>query len=149
MSKTKESKLEEQVEKFMNDRGIWQLARYQAQSNQNGLPDRLYLYKGFLLGLELKADGGKPTELQLKKLKAINDNGGIGLIVKNIDIIRIVIDYIDDYSDVNITNYNKAHEGSYKFLIPIATFSFLSLLFGVIGSPFTNLIASLLKGVGL
>ena len=52
-------------------------------------------------------------------------------------------------NEYNITNYNKAHEGSYKFLIPIITFSFLSLLFGIIGSPFTNLIASLLKGVGL
>ena len=95
MSKTKESKLEEQVEKFMESKGIWQLARYQAQSNQNGLPDRLYLYKGFLLGLELKADGGKPTKLQLKKLKAINDNGGIGLIVKDVGIVEYLIDMLD------------------------------------------------------
>ena len=115
MSKTKESKLEEQVEKFMNDKGIWQLARYQAQSNQNGLPDRLYLYKGFLLGLELKADGGKPSKLQLKKLKAINDNGGIGLIVKNVDIIRIVIGYIDDYSSVDITSWNRVILGALKY----------------------------------
>jgi hypothetical protein len=100
MSKTKESKLEEQVEKFMNDKGIWQLARYQAQSNQNGLPDRLYLYKGFLLGLELKADGGKPTKLQLKKLKAINDNGGIGLIVKDVEIVEYLIDMLDFYTNI-------------------------------------------------
>lgn len=99
MSKTKESKLEEQVEKFMESKGIWQLARYQAQSNQNGLPDRLYLYKGFLLGLELKADGGKPTKLQLKKLKAINDNGGIGLIVKDVEIVETLIRYIDAEDD--------------------------------------------------
>ena len=107
MSKTKESKLEEQVEKFMNDKGIWQLARYQAQSNQNGLPDRLYLYKGFLLGLELKADGGKPTKLQLKKLKAINDNGGIGLIVKNVAIVETLIRYIDAEDDYD-TNWQNA-----------------------------------------
>ena len=105
MSKTKESKLEEQVEKFMNDKGIWQLARYQAQSNQNGLPDRLYLYKGFLLGLELKADGGKPTKLQLKKLKAINDNGGIGLIVKDVKIVRYLITILDYYTDDKIRHY--------------------------------------------
>ena len=42
MAKTKESKLEEEIEKFMSKRGIWQLARYQAQSNQNGLPDSKY-----------------------------------------------------------------------------------------------------------
>lgn len=105
MSKTKESKLEEQVEKFMESKGIWQLARYQAQSNQNGLPDRLYLYKGFLLGLELKADGGKPTKLQLKKLKAINDNGGIGLIVKDVEIVKYLIEILDYYTDDGIRHY--------------------------------------------
>ena len=59
MTKTKESKLEQDIERFMQRKGIWQLARYQAQSNQNGLPDRMYLYKGYLLGLELKTDEGK------------------------------------------------------------------------------------------
>ena len=68
MAKTKESKLEKEVENFMNKHKVWQLARYQAQSNQNGLPDRIYLYKGILLGLELKTDEGSPTDLQEKKL---------------------------------------------------------------------------------
>ena len=58
MAKTEESKLEQEVEKFMREKRIWQLARFQAQYNQNGLPDRLYLYKGLLLGLELKTDKG-------------------------------------------------------------------------------------------
>lgn len=95
MSKTKESKLEEKVERLMQRKGIWQLARYQAQSNQNGLPDRLYLYKGYLLGLELKTEEGKPTELQLKKLEEINNNGGIGLIIRNVETIKKLIEYID------------------------------------------------------
>ena len=95
MTKTKESKLEEEVERFMRKKGIWQLARYQAQSNQNGLPDRLYLYKGYLLGLELKTDEGRPTDLQLKKLEEINNNGGIGLIIRNVRTIEKLIEYID------------------------------------------------------
>lgn len=99
MAKTKESKLEEEVEKFMMSRGIWQLARYQAQSNQNGLPDRLYLYKGYLLGLELKTDEGKPTDLQLRKLEEINNNGGIGVIVRDTDIIEAIIAFIDGFDD--------------------------------------------------
>ena len=97
MTKTKESKLEEEVEKFMMSRGIWQLARYQAQSNQNGLPDRLYLYKGYLLGLELKTDEGKPTKLQLKKIEEINKNGGIGLIIKNVETVEHLIKIINVY----------------------------------------------------
>ena len=99
MAKTKESKLEEEIERFMSKRGIWQLARYHAQSNQNGLPDRLYLYKGFLLGLELKTDEGKPTKLQLKKLDAINKNGGIGLIVRNVETVMQLIKLIDFYEN--------------------------------------------------
>lgn len=97
MAKTKESKLEEEVAKFMQLKGIWQLARFQAQSNQNGLPDRIYLYKGILLGFELKTDEGKPTDLQLKKLKAINDNGGVGAIIRSIKNLKDIMDSIDDF----------------------------------------------------
>lgn len=95
MSKTEESKLEKQVEKFMKSKKIWQLARFQAQSNQNGLPDRLYLYRGVLLGLELKTDKGSPTDLQLKKLQAINDNGGIGIIVTRVKTIDTLLSLLD------------------------------------------------------
>lgn len=97
MSKTEESKLEKEIEKYMKSKGIWQLARYQAQSCQNGLPDRMYLYKGYLLGLELKTDVGKPTKLQLRKIDAINKNGGIGLIVRNVETIMQLIKIIDAY----------------------------------------------------
>ena len=99
MAKTKESKLEQDIERFMQRKGVWQLARYQAQSNQNGLPDRMYLYKGYLLGLELKTDEGKPTKLQLKKLDAINKNGGIGLIVRNVETVMQLIKLIDFYEN--------------------------------------------------
>ena len=95
MAKTEESKLEQEVEKFMREKRIWQLARFQAQYNQNGLPDRLYLYKGLLLGLELKTDKGVPTILQLRKLKEINDNGGLGLIVRSADDVKNLIEIID------------------------------------------------------
>lgn len=98
MAKTEESKLEQEVEKFMRHRRIWQLARFQAQSNQNGIPDRLYLYKGLLLGLELKTDKGSPTTLQLIKLKEINNNGGIGLIIKSVDDVKELINIIDKLS---------------------------------------------------
>ena len=104
MAKTKESKLEEEVERLMQRKGIWQLARYQAQSNQNGLPDRLYLYKGYLLGLELKTDEGEPTKLQLRKIDEINKNGGIGLIVRDTKTIEHLIKIIDIYDRVSMTS---------------------------------------------
>ena len=113
MTKTKESKLEEEVERLMQKKGIWQLARYQAQSNQNGLPDRLYLYKGYLLGLELKTYEGKPTELQLKKIQEINKNGGIGLIIRNTETVEQLIKLIDFY-DNSCKKYSKAIQKDMK-----------------------------------
>ena len=101
MAKTEESKLEQAVSAYMVRRRVWQLARYQAQSNQNGLPDRLYLYKGYLLGFELKTDNGKPTLLQEKKLELINANGGIGLIIRRVEEIAKVLDLIDAYSSLS------------------------------------------------
>lgn len=95
MAKTEESKLEKEVEIFMKNKRIWQLARFQAQYNQNGLPDRLYLYKGLLLGLELKTDKGSPTKLQLMKLREINNNGGIGIIIRSVNDIDKLIGIID------------------------------------------------------
>ena len=101
MAKTEESRLEQQVGAYMVRRRVWQLARYQAQSSQNGLPDRLYLYRGYLLGFELKTDKGTPTTLQEKKLKCINENGGIGLIIRRVEEVAKVLDLIDAYDNVS------------------------------------------------
>ena len=112
MAKTEESKLEQEVEKFMREKRIWQLARFQAQYNKNGLPDRLYLYKGLLLGLELKTDKGVPTILQLRKLKEINNNGGLGLIVRSADAVKKLIEIIDR---INLS-FNLSEFRSYEML---------------------------------
>ena len=93
--KTEESRLEKEVEVFMNKRKVWQLGRYQAQSSQFGLPDRLYLYKGILLGLELKTMKGTPSDLQLRKIKSINENGGVGIIVRSVDDVETILHCID------------------------------------------------------
>ena len=50
-------------------------------------------------------------------------------------------------SEYNLANYQKAHEGSYKFLVPIATFAIMSLLLGFCGSSVLDLISKILGGV--
>ena len=112
MAKTEESKLEQEVEKFMREKRIWQLARFQAQYNQNGLPDRLYLYKGLLLGLELKTDKGSPTDLQIRKMEEINENGGIGVIIRSVNDVKKLIEIIDR---INLS-FNLSEFRSYEML---------------------------------
>ena len=48
-----------------------------------------------MLGIELKKEDGKPTDLQLKKIQAINENGGIGVIIKSVSQLDSLIKYID------------------------------------------------------
>lgn len=92
-----ESKVQEEIISYLKKNRVYHF-RFQAQSNLNGLPDIICLYKGFFIGLELKREkGGKPTSLQLRKIKAINDNGGIGLIVRSVYEVEMLLDVINDY----------------------------------------------------
>lgn len=99
-----ESKIQKQVIKYLKDNRIYHF-RFQAQVNLNGLPDIIALYKGVLVGMELKKEDGKPTELQLKKLQAINENGGIGIIVKSVEDVIKLINYIDSITDEKFIKY--------------------------------------------
>jgi hypothetical protein len=92
---TEETRISKEIYDYSLKHKIWQLARYQAQASLNGIPDRLFLYKGVLIGVEVKTPTGKPTELQKRKLKMINENGGFGILVDDVDQFKGVIAYID------------------------------------------------------
>jgi len=90
-----ESDVQKNIISYLRHKRVYHF-RFQAQSNLNGLPDIICLYKGFFLGLELKREkGGAPTQLQLKKIKAINDNGGIGVIVRSVEEVEEILNNID------------------------------------------------------
>lgn len=104
--KTPETILKDNVIKYLTESRIW-FRRYQAAYNANGLPDLDFLYKGVYVGLELKAPKGTPTELQLRKLKSINENGGIGIIVRDLEDVKNVINFIDKISFNYLKHYEK------------------------------------------
>lgn len=90
-----ESKIQKDILAFLRRNRVYHF-RFQAQSNLNGLPDIICLYKGFFLGLELKKENGKPTELQLKKINSINENGGIGKIIRSVEEVEALLREIDE-----------------------------------------------------
>jgi len=95
MSNTIEKVVQNKIIAYLKRKRVYHF-RFQAQYNLNGLPDIICLYKGFFLGLELKREnGGAPTQLQLKKIKAINDNGGIGVIVRSVEEVEEILNNID------------------------------------------------------
>lgn len=89
-----ESKIQKDIRDYLTKKRVYHW-RFQAQTNLNGIPDILCLYKGFFIGLELKQENGVATGLQLRKIQNINDNGGIGLIVKSVEEVKQLFDKID------------------------------------------------------
>lgn len=89
-----ENKIQKEVIDYLKKNRIYHF-RFQAQVNLNGIPDIIVLYKGYMLGIELKKEDGEPTDLQRKKLQAINENGGIGVIIKSVSQLASLIKYID------------------------------------------------------
>lgn len=70
--------------------------RFQAVSNLFGLPDIIILYLGKFIGVELKTRTGVATELQLRKLLTINENGGIGVIIRSVRELDLLLDFVED-----------------------------------------------------
>lgn len=111
MVKNLESDLQDKVKQLLTKKRVFHF-RFQAQSNLNGLPDIICLYKGFFLGLELKRPNkGAPTDLQLRKLKSIIDNGGIGILVEYVEQVDNLLNCIDENSRFSaesiLTIYNR------------------------------------------
>jgi hypothetical protein len=60
----------------------------------SGVPDVLCCYKGRFVGIECKANGGKPTALQIHNLNSIEIAGGVALLINesNVDNLTDMIE---------------------------------------------------------
>lgn len=58
-----------------------------------GVPDFLVCYEGRFIGIECKANGNKPTALQLKNFRDIEDAGGIVWLIdeSNVDSLFLLL----------------------------------------------------------
>ena len=78
----KETPFKNRVIRYLTEINAWYI-KYWAGSKftKEGIPDILACINGKFYGIELKADDGKPTLLQLKKLRDIRNAGGIGILL--------------------------------------------------------------------
>ncbi len=77
-----EKNFEEKVKKYLDERNDWHLKYWGGGGfTKSGIPDLLVCDCGRFLGIELKADNGKPSLLQLYNLKKIREAGGIGVLL--------------------------------------------------------------------
>lgn len=80
---TAEGKVKIFVRKFMNTNfpGIFYYSPMGGAFGKSGMPDHIYLFKGILIGIEIKADGGRLSQLQEQTLKQMAAQGALCAVV--------------------------------------------------------------------
>lgn len=77
----KEKDFERKVKDFLKAEGCWTLKTWSNGVQREGVPDLLVCCNGFFLGIELKAETGHPSELQLWNISQIRNANGIALVL--------------------------------------------------------------------
>ena len=77
----REKDFENMVKAFLKEKGCWFLKTWSTGIQREGVPDILACCNGYFLGIELKAQNGKPSELQLWNIEKIRKAGGIGIVL--------------------------------------------------------------------
>lgn len=77
----KEKDFENKVKAFLKDRGCWVLKTWSNGVQRQGIPDLLVCCNGFFVAVELKAEKGRPSDLQLWNINEIRKAGGIAIVL--------------------------------------------------------------------
>lgn len=87
----REKDFEKKVKDFLKKEGCWVLKTWSNGIQREGIPDLLVCCNGVFIGVELKAENGHPSELQIWNVEQIRKAGGMAIIL-----------YPDQYEDFRI-----------------------------------------------
>ena len=82
----KEKWVKQQVVKMLKERHLYYFFPVAGACTSIGVPDIVACIRGRFVGIECKAGNNRPTELQLRNLEDIRDNGGVALVVNENDL---------------------------------------------------------------
>lgn len=77
-----EKNFENKIKKFLKDEGAWYIKYWAgSQFTKDGIPDILACVNGHFVAIEVKAQNGKPSDLQLHVISKIRQAGGFAFVV--------------------------------------------------------------------
>lgn len=87
---TPEGKVKKRVKEILKEAGAYWTMPQGTGFASSGAPDFLVCKGGLFYGIECKANGNKPTALQLKHLDDIRKAGGVALLIDetNVETLR-------------------------------------------------------------
>ena len=78
---TPEAKVKKKVRAMLIQHGAYYAMPATGGYGSSGVPDFLVCHHGRFIGIECKANGGKPTALQLNNMKQIELAGGTAVVI--------------------------------------------------------------------
>ena len=76
-----EKRFENRIKRWLDDHGAYYVKFFANSMTKRGVPDILVSLNGYFIGIEVKADNGHPSELQLYNVEQIRKSGGYAWIV--------------------------------------------------------------------
>ena len=96
-----EKNFENRLKKFLEAENCWSVKFFANAFTKTGIPDLLVCCNGYFVAVEVKAQNGRPSELQKWNIKKINESCGIGVV--------LYPDQFDDFKDL-IHSLNDGNE---------------------------------------
>ena len=88
---TPEVKVKNKVKSVLKNLGAYYVMPVTGGYGNSGAPDFLVCYKGRFIGIECKAGRNKPTALQEKNLREIEDAGGSALVINEENVVDVLL----------------------------------------------------------
>ena len=77
----KEKIFETKIKKMLKEKGAYHVKFFANGYTRSGVPDILACVNGYFVGIEVKAQNGRPSELQLYNVQKIRESGGFAFVV--------------------------------------------------------------------
>jgi hypothetical protein len=93
MAATPEARVKAKIKKILTAHDVYYAMPIGSAFGNSGVPDFLCCVQGRFLAIEAKANGNKPTALQLKHIKTIQEARGCALVVDetNLGALELLI----------------------------------------------------------
>ena len=76
-----EKLFENKIKKYLDSKGCWHVKYFANKFTRVGVPDLLCCVNGFFVGIEVKAQNGRPSDLQIWNRDKIRESNGYSIVL--------------------------------------------------------------------
>lgn len=107
----REKDFENKVKECLREQAAWFVKTWSNGIQREGIPDILACVNGYFVGIEVKAEKGHPSDLQLRNVRKIREAGGLAFVLypEQFDAFKMMISDLEGnyFEDIDETFFDK------------------------------------------